>query len=76
MSEQKTHLPQVSCEIVETSLLSRNGFWYPGIEARCTKCGQTAESFGRKARSERRCFAVLREKCLLGEHNIYCKKES
>jgi hypothetical protein len=43
----------------------------PGIEATCTKCGHTTESYGQEGQSIRRCLVLLREECPQGESNFY-----
>ena len=43
----------------------------PGIEATCTKCGHTTESYGQESVSIRRCLVLLREECPRNEKNYY-----
>ena len=43
----------------------------PGVEATCTNCGHTTESYGQEGPSIRRCLVLLREECPLGANNFY-----
>lgn len=43
----------------------------PGVVTTCTECGHEVSSFGQQAKSVRRCLALLREECPIGEKNFY-----
>lgn len=45
------------------------------VEVTCSKCGHTVESFGTSDASVRRCLALLREECPLGENNFYVDED-
>jgi len=65
------HGKNVKATIEETELEGDERDDIPGIEATCTKCGHTTESYGQESVSIRRCLALLREGCPLGESNFY-----
>jgi len=46
----------------------------PSVEATCTKCGHTTESYGQESASIRRCLVLLREECPRNESNYYTSK--
>ena len=43
----------------------------PGVEATCTRCAHTTESYGQESVSIRRCLVLLREECPRNEKNYY-----
>ena len=43
----------------------------PCVEARCSRCGHTTESYGDSEASVKRCMVLMREGCPRGEHNFY-----
>jgi hypothetical protein len=45
-----------------------------GVEATCTRCGHTTESFGTSDASIRRCLVLLREECPKEERNFYVEE--
>lgn len=47
----------------------------PAVRATCTQCGHEVESFGREFASKRRCLALMREECPLGEDNYYVEEK-
>ena len=57
---------QVPCEINSTTIEGR-----PGVEATCTECGHTTQSFGDGEPSIKRCLALMREECPEGQSNFY-----
>ena len=42
-----------------------------GVVVTCSRCGNWEESYGTSEASVRRCCALLREGCPLGESNFY-----
>ena len=60
----------VECDVTETELEGDEGP-VDGVVATCSACGHCAESFGTSDASVRRCLALLREECPLGESNYY-----
>lgn len=61
----------VSAAIEETDLENEDGRTVPGVQATCSKCGHTTESFGTGEASIRRCLVLLREECPGEERNYY-----
>jgi len=43
----------------------------PSVEATCTRCDHTTESYGQESASIRRCLVLLREECPRDESNYY-----
>lgn len=62
---------QVSCTIDSIILENDNGTELPSVMATCSRCQHTTESYGTSDASIRRCLALMREECPLGEHNYY-----
>lgn len=62
---------QVEVDIEYDDLDNERGGTTPGVRAICTECDDEAEAFGTSGRSVRRCLALLRENCSLGEENFY-----
>ncbi len=42
-----------------------------GVRATCNTCGHETTAFGTGPESRRRCLALLREECPMGERNWY-----
>jgi hypothetical protein len=61
---------RVSCEIVEVTL---DGDYseVESVEAICSRCDHSEQSYGTGDDSVRRCLVMLRENCPLGENNFY-----
>ena len=66
---------RVSCTIEETELESDNGRPMDGVQATCSRCRHTTESFGTEEASRRRCLVLLREECPEGEYNFYIDED-
>ena len=62
---------KVEVEIVEIELENDNGIPIDSVEATCSRCDHTTESYGTGDASRRRCLALLREECPEGESNFY-----
>jgi hypothetical protein len=43
----------------------------PGVRATCSECGHETTSFGTGHDSRKRCLALLRDECPMGESNWY-----
>ena len=63
---------RVLCTVEETELEGDHGP-IDGVVVTCTKCGESAESFGTSIASIRRCFILLREQC--DEENYYTTED-
>lgn len=68
--KQKIPQDRVLAEIEEV-VLENDGCEVDGVEATCTRCGHTTESYGTSGASRRRCLVLLREECPLGQQNFY-----
>jgi hypothetical protein len=66
---------RVLCTIEETELENDEGRTVDGVEATCSRCEHTTESYGTDTPSRRRCLVLLREECPMGEHNFYVDEE-
>ena len=62
---------RVECEISAATLTNDDGREIDGVQAECSRCGHTTESFGTSDASVRRCLAIMREQCPEGEENFY-----
>ena len=62
---------KVEVEIAEIELENDNGIPIDSVEATCTRCDHTTESYGTGDASRRRCLALMREECPEGESNFY-----
>jgi hypothetical protein len=65
---------EVPATIDEVQLEGDNGRMIEGVEATCTRCGHTTESFGTSDASIRRCLILLREECPKEERNFYVEE--
>jgi hypothetical protein len=48
----------------------------PGVRATCSECNHQTESFGTGGDSRRRCLALLRDECPMGETNWYADEDA
>lgn len=62
---------KIPAAISEVELENDRGITIPGVEACCSKCGHTTQSFGTELRSIRRCLVLMREECPFNERNFY-----
>jgi tRNA(Ile2) C34 agmatinyltransferase TiaS len=65
---------KVACEINYTTLEGDFGE-VEGVEATCSRCGHTTESFGTNGASVRRCLVLMREECPNVETNFYVAED-
>ncbi len=65
----------VSVSIETTALEETNRFGetthQAGVRATCSECGHETTAFGTAGDSRRRCLALLRDECPMGESNWY-----
>lgn len=66
---------RVRCTIEETELEGDNGCPIDSVQAICSRCQYTTESFGTGDTSRRRCLVLLREECPQGESNFYVDED-
>lgn len=64
-------MSRVEVKIEEVDLENEDSREVPGVRATCQECDHEVESFGTSDRSRRRCLALLRDDCPLGEENYY-----
>ena len=64
----------VECEVNELPLKGAHGT-VDGVEVICPRCGNRATSYGTGEASITRCFAILKNGCLLDEDNEYVEEE-
>lgn len=67
-------MPKVKCEIEYVDLKNDSGRTVEGVQATCSECEHTTQSFGTSPASVRRCLAVMAEECpeaVGGERNFY-----
>ncbi len=62
---------RITCHIEEIDMDGDYTASVEGVQATCSRCGHTVESYGTDERSVRRCLAVMREECPEGENNFY-----
>lgn len=72
---ESTMMARVLCKIDEVELENDNGHMIDGVEATCSKCGHSTESFGTSETSVKRCLVLLREECPEGEENYYVNED-
>ena len=59
----------------ETELYDEEtGRYLTGVKACCGACGNQTESFGTGPASRKRCLALMRETCPMGENNFYVEE--
>jgi hypothetical protein len=61
---------KVRCTIEEIELEGM-----PSVEATCSRCQHTTESYGTGDASRRRCLVMLHEECPKGESNFYVDED-
>ena len=61
---------RVTCTIIET-MLQGDYRKVEGVEATCSRCGHTTESYGIGDASIKRCLVLMREECPENENNFY-----
>ena len=66
---------RVLCSIEETELENDEGRPIDGVEATCSRCQHTTQSFGTGEASRKRCLVLLREECPEGEANFYADED-
>jgi hypothetical protein len=64
-------MPKVECEIDIIWMADDKGGPTKGVRAKCISCGHETVSFGDGDRSIKRCLALMREQCPMGEKNWY-----
>lgn len=57
----------VRCKVEDSVIEDENRIAVDSVQVTCSSCGNTSSSFGRGAKSIRRCFALLRDTCPSGE---------
>lgn len=65
----------VKVEIEEVELENDDGREVLGVVATCSECDHQTESFGTSDRSIKRCLALMRDECPIGEENYYVADE-
>lgn len=79
MSYGRSHHRTVPVTITTTVIAETNQLGETthgvGVRAVCSACGHETTSFGTGADSKRRCLALLREECPMGESNWYAEEE-
>jgi len=67
---------KVRCWIDEVELENDEGRPVDGVEATCSRCQHSTQSFGTGSASVRRCLVLLREECPEGESNFYYAEDA
>ena len=62
---------EVEVDIKEVEIENEDGREQEGVCATCSLCDHETESFGTGDASRRRCLALMREECPMGESNYY-----
>jgi hypothetical protein len=62
---------RITCWISDIELETDDVRPIDGVEAECSKCGHTTESYGTDGPSVRRCLVLMHEECPLGHNNYY-----
>jgi hypothetical protein len=69
------HQRTVTASIETVMLESTNHYGetmeVPSVQATCSQCDHQTESYGTGGDSRRRCLALLRDECPMGERNWY-----
>jgi hypothetical protein len=68
-------MARVQVGIEEIELENDRGYPVASVQATCSRCDHTTESFGTSDASRRRCLVLLREECPLSESNFYIDSE-
>ena len=66
---------RVFATITDIELENDRGYLIDSVEAECSRCGHTTESFGTGEASIKRCLVLLREECPRGESNFYIEED-
>jgi len=69
---------RVRCSFSEITLMNENDQDIDSVEAVCSLCQHTTQSFGTSARSRRRCLAMMAEECPNGDNfgdNFYVDED-
>ena len=66
---------RVECTIEITVELNDENREVEAVTATCSRCGHSIMSYGTGPSSVRRCLALMREECEMGENNFYVKEE-
>ena len=66
---------RVHCSVEQTELENDEGRPIDGVEATCSRCQHTTQSFGTGDASRKRCLVLLREECPEGEDNFYVDED-
>lgn len=74
-NSKKSRGSHVICEVDPIILQGSNGYDTPSVQATCTKCGHSTESWGEHMGSIKRCMAMMNEECPLGQNNFYSMAE-
>lgn len=64
-------MDQIKCTVSEVTLENDGGIEVDSVQATCTKCDHTTQSFGTGEGSRKRCLVLMREECPQGEENFY-----
>jgi len=68
-------MAKVVCSFEEVTITNDNGREVDGVRATCTRCGDTAESFGTGLKSRIRSLILLKENCSMNERNFYVDED-
>lgn len=63
MGKMDGDMNQIACAKELLNLPNAEGAPTPSIRLVCLRCGVSAEAFGQRGRSIRKCLALLEEKC-------------
>jgi hypothetical protein len=66
---------KVECDCEQVTLENERGNEVKGVRVKCSRCDHVVESFGTGDASKRRCLALMREQCPMGEENFYFIEE-
>jgi len=67
-------MARIECVVDYVDLTNDRGHDIPGVIVTCKRCTHEEESFGEGDNSVRRCLALLRENCPMGENNFYVEE--
>lgn len=67
-------MAKIECSIEEIALENDYGIEVPSVQATCSRCGHTTESYGTSDDSILRCLALMREECPKGKNNFYVEE--
>ena len=66
---------KIECAVRYVELENDSGRTVAGVEVTCNQCGHQTESFGRTAKSVRRCLALMREECPEDQGAYYASED-